>query len=97
MHRSAFFLFITSFLDGLNLERELYDSMEKMPHNLLKKFMNGEHIIRIKEGLFNGIWSDMAIESTYMKVGKGKMIILYSFELKSHVQFKIRPYRISLK
>lgn len=72
-------------------------SMEKMPHNLLKKFMDGEHIIRIKEGLFNGIWSDMAIESTYMKVGKGKMIILYSFELKSHVQFKIRPYRISLK
>ena len=25
MHRSAFFLFITSFLDGLNLERELYE------------------------------------------------------------------------
>ena len=37
--------------------------------------MNGEHVIRIKDGLFNGIWSDMAIETTYMKVGKGKLII----------------------
>ena len=33
--------------------------------------MDGEHVIRIKDGFFNGIWSDMAIETTYMKVGKG--------------------------
>ena len=50
-------------------------SIEKMPTNLLNRFMNGEHVIRIKDGLFNGIWSDMAIETTYMKVGKGKLII----------------------
>ena len=37
--------------------------------------MNGEHVIRIKDELFNGIWSDMAIETSYMKVGKGKLII----------------------
>ena len=46
-----------------------------MPTNLLNRFMNGEHVIRIKDGLFNGIWSDMAIETTYMKVRKGKLII----------------------
>ena len=46
-----------------------------MPTNLLNRFMNGEHVIRIKDGLFNGIWSDMAIETTYIKVGKGKLII----------------------
>ena len=50
-------------------------SIEKMPTNLLNRFMNGEHVIRIKDGLFNGIWSDMAIETMYMKVGKGKLII----------------------
>ena len=50
-------------------------SIEKMPTNLLNRFMNGEHVIRIKDGLFNGIWSDMAIETTYMKVRKGKLII----------------------
>ena len=50
-------------------------SIEKMPSNLLNRFMNGEHVIRTKDGLFNGIWSDIAIETTYMKVGKGKLII----------------------
>ena len=50
-------------------------SIEKMPNNLLNRFMNGEHVIRIKDGLFNRIWNDMAIETTDMKVGKGKLII----------------------
>ena len=50
-------------------------SIEKMPTNLLNRFMNREHVIRIKDRLFNGIWSDMAIETTYMKIGKGKLII----------------------
>ena len=30
----------------------------------------GQHAVHIKDGIFNGIWSDMAIETTYMKVGK---------------------------
>ena len=50
-------------------------SMEKMSTNLLNRFMNGEHVTLIKDGLFNRIWSDMAIEITYMKVGKGKLIM----------------------
>ena len=53
--------------------------MEKIPDNLLNKFMNGEHDIRIKEGFFNAIWSDMAIETTYMKVGKAKFNFYYNF------------------
>ena len=39
--------------------------------------MNGNHVIRIKDGLFNGIGSDMAIETTYIKVGKGKLIMKF--------------------
>ncbi|MEM7297990.1 MAG: hypothetical protein AAF391_06960, partial [Bacteroidota bacterium] len=45
--------------------------MEKLPRDVLAKFENGEHVIRLKEGLWNGIWSDMGIECTYMKIGKG--------------------------
>ena len=52
-------------------------SIEKMPTNLLNKFINGEHVIRIKDRLFNGIWSDMAIETSCMKVGKGKLITTF--------------------
>ena len=45
--------------------------MEKLPRALLNKFMRGEHVIHLKQGLWNGIWSDMGIETTYMKIGKG--------------------------
>ena len=53
-------------------------SMQRMPTKLLGKFMKGEHVIRLRDGSFNGIWSDMAIESTYTKVGKGKYIFYYN-------------------
>ena len=33
--------------------------------------MKGEHVIHLKKGLWNVIWTDMGIETTYMKVGKG--------------------------
>ena len=46
-------------------------TMEKLPEYLVKKFMNGEHVVRIQNGLFNGILSDMAIENSYIEVGKG--------------------------
>ena len=55
-------------------------SMEKLPNDLMNKLMKekhvmeghgGQHAVHIKDGIFNGIWSDMAIETTYMKVGKG--------------------------
>ena len=33
--------------------------------------MKGEHVIHLSKGLWNGIWTDMEIETTYMKIGKG--------------------------
>ena len=30
-------------------------SMQRMPTELLKQFMKGEHVVRLKEGRFNGI------------------------------------------
>ena len=32
--------------------------------------MEGEHVMR-QNGLWNGIWSDMYIETTFMRHGKG--------------------------
>ena len=45
--------------------------MENLPDNVLKPLMKAEHVVRLQEGSWNAIWSDMAIESTYMKIGKG--------------------------
>ena len=46
--------------------------MERLPSEPLRRFRNGEHVIHLREGLWNGIWSDMGIETTYMKIGKGQ-------------------------
>ena len=45
--------------------------MENLPDSVLNKFMKGQHVVHLQHGIWNGIWSDMAIESTYMKIGKG--------------------------
>ena len=38
--------------------------MESLPVCLMNKFMNGEYVVHLKKGLWSGVWSDMAIEST---------------------------------
>ena len=45
--------------------------MERHPENVLKRFINGEHVMRHNRGVWNGIWSDMFIETTFMRYGKG--------------------------
>ena len=45
--------------------------MEKLPNSLHDPFMKGEHVIHLSKGLRNGIWMDMGMETTYMKIGKG--------------------------
>ena len=46
-------------------------SMERLPENVVKLFLNGEHVMRHNPGVWNGIWSDMFIETTFMRYGKG--------------------------
>ena len=46
-------------------------AMERIPDEVLKRFMKGEHVMRHKPGLLNGMWSDMFIETTYMRYGHG--------------------------
>ena len=46
-------------------------SMERLPEEVLKPFMKGEHVMKHRSGLWNAIWSDMFIESTFMRYGHG--------------------------
>ena len=44
--------------------------MSKLPPTLLDQFLRGDHVLRYQHGIWNGIWSDMMIETSYMKFGK---------------------------
>ena len=43
--------------------------MEALPTEVLRRFLRGEHVMRHERGIWNGIWSDMFIESTFMRYG----------------------------
>ena len=45
--------------------------MESLGQEELPKFMKGEHVMLHVPGLWNGIWSDMFIETTFMGYGHG--------------------------
>ena len=46
-------------------------SMEKLPDDILVQFMKEEHVMRHQAGIWNGMWSDMFIETTFMCYGHG--------------------------
>ena len=46
-------------------------SMSKLPDPVLKEFMQDSHVMRHHPGIWNGIWSDQYIESTFMRYGHG--------------------------
>ena len=50
--------------------------MEAMPEVVREHFVKGEHTMHHNAGLFNGIWSDMAIETTFMRYGHGQSGII---------------------
>ena len=47
------------------------NDMKNLPSEIEERFLRGEHTTRHQRGLWNGIWSDMHIETTFMKYGKG--------------------------
>ncbi len=44
-------------------------SMTTLPRTVLERFMVGEHVMSHIQGVWNGIWSDMFIETTFMRYG----------------------------
>lgn len=51
-------------------------AIENLPKSTLAYFLKGEHVMRHMKGLWNGIWSDMFIESTFMRYGHGRAGII---------------------
>ena len=47
-------------------------AMEGLPIEVCKHFMAREHTMHHTSGLFNGIWTDMNIETTFMRYGHGR-------------------------
>ena len=43
--------------------------MEKLPVEIRGRFMKGEHVMYHIAGFWNGLWSDMYTESTFMRYG----------------------------
>ena len=43
--------------------------MEQLPDSLLLEFLKGEHVMRHRPGIWKSIWSDMFIETTFMRYG----------------------------
>ncbi len=47
-------------------------SMKALPNHVLQHFTKVDHTVRCIDGIRNGIWLDMFIETTFMRHGKGK-------------------------
>ena len=45
--------------------------MQRLRGDMLEKFLQGEHVMRHLKGHWNATWSDMLIETTYIRHGKG--------------------------
>ena len=45
-------------------------NMENLPTEVLSHFLKGHHVTRHIHGVWNAIWTDQFIETTFMKVGK---------------------------
>lgn len=44
--------------------------LEALSQDILHKFMKGDHVIRHTPGTWNAMWTDMTIETTFMRYGK---------------------------
>ena len=44
-------------------------STEKLPPHIEILFLKGQHVTRHIQGIWNGLWSDQFIESTFMRYG----------------------------
>jgi len=49
------------------------NAMKNLPASIETEFKNGNFVVRKKEGKFNGVWTDMALEQTYNKDAKTKL------------------------
>ena len=46
-------------------------TIQKLLRIVLEQFLKGKHVVRHRDGHWNGIWTDMMIRSTNMRHGRG--------------------------
>ena len=46
--------------------------MKKLPSPISNKFIQGGHVARHHEGLWNGTWTNMYLETTFIRYGNGQ-------------------------
>ena len=49
--------------------------MQKLHGETLERFLKGEHVQRNRQGLWNGIWTDMFMETTFMYYGGAETLL----------------------
>ena len=63
--------------------------MNRLPDDLHKAYMKGQSSVHFTSALFNGIWTDMYIECTWMRHGHGPAGVT-GLALNEN-QMKVRP------
>ena len=76
VHEMMPLFFTASHFNYARYGRHYLREMEAMPEVVRQHFVKGEHTMHHDAGLFNGIWSDMAIETTFMRYGHGQSGII---------------------
>ena len=81
-------------------------SMENLPTEVLSHFLKGHHVTRHIRGIWNAIWTDQFIETTFMKVGKStcgiigvtlKPKVVQTWALSRHICGQIESDLLSME
>jgi len=94
LHLQAVKLMMSYFFVSRHVNYARYGlrNMEDLPNDILEHFMKGSHVMRHVPGLWNGLWSDMFIETTVMRYGHVKSGII-DITLKSET---LKTWALSL-
>ena len=81
-------------------------NMENLPTDVLSHFLKGHHVTRHIHGVWNAIWTDQFIETTFMKVGKStcgiigvtlKPKVVQTWALSRHISGQIETDLLSME
>ena len=65
------YFFVAGHVNYARLNPSYLRTMHKLPGIVLEQLYKNEHVERHQDGHWNKIWTDMIIESTYMRHGEG--------------------------
>ena len=80
--------------------------MEYLPTDVHSHFLKGHHVTRHIRGIWNAIWTDQFIETTFMKVGKStcgiigvtlKPKVVQTWALSRHISGQIETDLLSME